>query len=98
MTLPDIPADKAKHFAAGVLVFLLAGAWMAWLGYPGVSRHTGLVAAVCVALAKEFADAVGNELARRDGRAPPHGVEFADVVATGLGAASCWASAVLTES
>jgi hypothetical protein len=93
-----IPQDKAKHFAAGVLVFIVAGAAMNWLGHPAVARPAGVLGAVCVALAKEFADAVGNELARRHGRAPPHRVEFADLVATMLGAAACWAAAVLTES
>lgn len=99
MPLPNIQPDKALHYIWGSLSFLVAlhalqqlPALHQTIGYiiTADARTLALVAAVLVGAAKEAADAWANYKARRAGLPKPHGVAFADGVATALGGLACW--------
>ena len=92
MTLPLIPADRAQHFIYGALGYVAAAAVAALLGWPQYAAHAGLAAALLLGAGKELADARANALARAAGQPPPHGVQFADLVATVAGGLVCQAA------
>jgi hypothetical protein len=96
MNLPSLPADKANHALYGALIFILVGAVLTLIGQAAVARPAGVAAAVVVGLLKELLDWRANRAAVAAHMPPPHGVEKADLVATGGGALLCWLAAVAT--
>jgi len=87
--IPLIPQDKANHFVYGAVIALLVGLIAQQLKLPVAY---GVVAAMLVGAVKESLDYYQNWRAKRAGLPPPHGVEFADFVATALGG---WAVIIL---
>lgn len=96
---PHIQPDKALHYIAGTWVYLVA--LHAQQQFPALHQAIGqvvvadirtlaLAAAVLAGAGKEIYDAWGNRKARLAGRPRPHGVAFADGVATVLGGLACW--------
>jgi hypothetical protein len=90
ISILSIPADKARHFVFGSLIFAVsivvahfAGATMAPL--------LSLLMVVPAAVAKEASDWYIN---RRSGK-QVHTVELGDVLATVVGGAVCWISVVV---
>ncbi len=99
MNIPHIQPDKALHYIWGSLVYLAVLHLL--LQLPPLRQAVGhivdaqprtlaLAAAVLVGAAKEAADAWANRKARLAGLPRPHGVAFADGVATALGGLACW--------
>ncbi len=75
--------DKVTHFLVGLLVSCLFALLHLFVGLPVVL--TFIMPAVA-GVVKELLDFVKNKIAISKGSIPLHGVEFADVVATALGA------------
>ena len=96
--MPILPVDKANHVVYGAATFVVVAIATRLLGYHTLAPHAGLVAGVCVALVKEFADAAANNHAEKNGWAKPHSVELLDVVATLSGALLCWAAAMASRA
>ena len=87
-----IPPDKARHFVAGTMVAALAACAAALVGLPGLLVACAAVAAALLAGGyKEAADLRANKRATGKWlgvpRGTPHGVEWHDMLATGLGGA-----------
>lgn len=107
LAFPQIQPDKALHYIAGTWVYLVT--LHALQQFPALHQVLGhiisasprtlaLAAAVLVGAAKEIADAWANRQARLAGKPRPHGVAFADGLATALGGLACWlATAPLPE-
>lgn len=79
-----IERDKALHAIAGALIAFAAAFAAAADGFQSPSL-IGLLASVVAGAAKELWDYWQNWRARRAGRPEPHGVEFADWIATSAG-------------
>lgn len=83
----NIPSDKIKHFAAGLIVAAAAGgAWFAAAQFGAVGMADAWLGAALAALVagvtKEGADKLANEI-----HPGTHGVEVLDALATAAGAA-----------
>ena len=78
MNIPQLPADKAGHLIAGLVVFCIFGLF---------SPIIGLCAAVVVGAAKEASDGYINYRATGSVFTGPHGFEFLDFLATAGGGA-----------
>ncbi len=86
-TLPLAPADRATHFIAGVLVYLLVGAG---LTVAGEAHLTQMVASSVVA-----ALAIAKELLWNRWYGNPF--DFADIAWTVAGAGACVLASAVTK-
>jgi hypothetical protein len=85
----SIPADKAKHFVGGSVVYQVGAGLAQACGHPELRAPAGTAAAGAVGLIKERWDWWKNRQARKRGESPPHRVEFADAFATLMGGVAC---------
>lgn len=80
----NLAQDKIKHIVAGAAIFLITYAVSSLIGL----EYTMVIATSAVliaAIGKEMYDYITNKIAEKKWLAPPHHVEFEDIVATCVG-------------
>jgi hypothetical protein len=80
----NLAQDKIKHIVAGAIIFLITYAVSSLIGM-GYEMIAATSAVLMAAIGKEMYDYITNKLAEKKWLAPPHHVEFADIVATCAG-------------
>jgi len=80
----NLAQDKIKHVIAGAAIFLITYA-VSSLIVMGYEMIASISAVLIAAIGKEMYDYITNKIAEKKWLAPPHHVEFADVVATCVG-------------
>lgn len=79
MKLYSLPSDKANHVVYGAVIAAIIN-----LVYPGHALIS-MAAVAAIGATKEAIDWWGNRKAAKAGLAPPHGVEYQDLIATIVG-------------
>jgi len=82
MNLPQLPQDKANHFAYGAAIGVISSFATIGLGHPELSRLVPLVAAGLAGAVKELADWLQNRQTVKSGGPPTHDVDVLDFLAT----------------
>lgn len=96
MNLPQLPADKANHFAYGAVI----GTAIFCVAFnitksPTLSAHAALLGTAIIGGLKEGLDAFINWKTTGNIMQGPHVVELADAAITGAGALPIWASVMV---
>lgn len=97
MTLAMLPQDKANHVIAGVLVYVVVTALLAFftaLSAPVIAL-LGLLASAVAGVMKEVTDFIGNQCRRKAGLPPNHDVDPLDFAATLVGGLLVFAAAYM---